>query len=164
MKTYLTCAETAKLLRKSLATHFPNQKFGVRSHTYSGGASIRVSWIDGPSVAAVETICQPFEGASFDGMIDLKSYHDSIHPETGESVHFGADYIFEERSYSAEALQTIIDEQTGLWAMAGPEIIIEETGNIWMRGGEEPIRGGMHYQTIRREIERELKERTFHND
>ncbi|WP_338423309.1 LPD29 domain-containing protein, partial [Xylella fastidiosa] len=45
---YLTCAETAKLVRKALKESFPDIKFSVKSSNYSGGASIRVSWIDGP--------------------------------------------------------------------------------------------------------------------
>lgn len=39
---YLSCAETAKLIRQALKEAFPDMKFGVRSKTYSGGASIDV--------------------------------------------------------------------------------------------------------------------------
>ena len=41
---YLTCAETAKLIRKDLKKNFPKIKFSVMSNTYSMGASIRVNW------------------------------------------------------------------------------------------------------------------------
>lgn len=34
---YLSCAETAKLVRQALKEAFPGVKFGVRSSTYSGG-------------------------------------------------------------------------------------------------------------------------------
>ena len=37
---YLTCAETAKLVRSALKAAFPGVKFSVCSSTYSGGASI----------------------------------------------------------------------------------------------------------------------------
>lgn len=76
-RTYLTCAETAKLVRKQLATHFPGVKFSVKSSTYSMGASIHISWTDGPRDKEVERIANSFEGASFDGMNDLKSNQDS---------------------------------------------------------------------------------------
>lgn len=98
MTDYLSCADTAKLLRAALKEAFPGVKFSVKSSTYSGGASIRVHWVDGPRTARVEPIAQRFAGASFDGMIDLKSYHTS--ELNGRHVHFGADYVFCERSTS----------------------------------------------------------------
>lgn len=35
--TYLSAAETAKLIRAQLKAKFPGCKFWVRSHTYAGG-------------------------------------------------------------------------------------------------------------------------------
>ena len=75
-KEYLSCAETAKLLRGQLKRAFPGVTFSVRSKTYAGGASIAVSWTDGPTTAAVDKIAGAFAGADFDGMIDLKCYAD----------------------------------------------------------------------------------------
>lgn len=105
-KTYYSCAETAQFLRKALAGFFPGVRFSVRSKTYSGGASIRVIWTDGPTDAAVRRVCRTFEGADFDGMQDLKSYR--AVEFRGQRVHFGADFIFPERELSpaAEALVT----------------------------------------------------------
>src|SRR4051812_33768963 len=97
---YLSCAETAKLVREVLKHEFPGVKFSVRSSTYSGGASIRVGWVDGPTGRAVDSVVCLYKGAEFDGMIDLKTYHDSILvDEQGNPrvVSFGADYIFTER-------------------------------------------------------------------
>jgi hypothetical protein len=99
----LSCAETAVELRGALKAAFPKTKFSVRSKTYSMGASIRVTWVDGPAKSKVDPICQRFAGASFDGMIDLKSYHDSdlVHANgTVERVSFGADFIFADREIS----------------------------------------------------------------
>jgi hypothetical protein len=56
MTKYFTCFETAKLVRQSLKEAFPGVKFAVRSSTYSGGASIDVSWTDGPNAVQVESI------------------------------------------------------------------------------------------------------------
>lgn len=89
---YITCAETAKLIRTTLKRAFPGTKFSVQSKTYSGGASIRVNYEDGPSHDAVSAIACQFSGATFDGMQDLKEYHSS--QLDGERVHFGADYVF----------------------------------------------------------------------
>lgn len=119
MTEYLSCAETAKLVRAALKTQFPGTKFSVRSDTYSGGASIDVRWTDGPTETDVKATCDLYEGATFDGMRDLKEYHSSIlvGPE-GEirDVHFGADFIFEHRAYSAEFLASleILVEPNGL--------------------------------------------------
>lgn len=68
---YLSCAETAKLIRVQLKAKFPGIKFSVKSSVYSGGASIDVGWTDGPTGAMVGAIVKPFEGRGFDGMIDL---------------------------------------------------------------------------------------------
>lgn len=69
---YLTCAETARLIRAALKARFPGQKFSVRSSNYSGGASINVHWTSGPTEKEVGTVTEGFVGGGFDGMIDMK--------------------------------------------------------------------------------------------
>ncbi len=69
---YLSAADTAKLVRAALKRSFPDTCFSVRSKTYSGGASINVSWTDGPACKLVERIAGQFAGGRFDGMIDIK--------------------------------------------------------------------------------------------
>jgi conjugative element/phage-associated large polyvalent protein len=71
---YLSCAETAKLVRGALKRAFPGVKFSVRSETYSMGASIDVEWTDGPSTAEVNPVARAFAGKRFDGMIDGSTY------------------------------------------------------------------------------------------
>ena len=103
-------AETAKLIRKELKHYFPSTKFSVRSHVYSGGSSINISWFDGPMQSEVDAIAKRFEGASFDGMTDMKSYHNSFVVLEGSTlpveVHYGVDFVFTDRdiseSYKAE--------------------------------------------------------------
>ena len=143
--TYLSCADTAKLLRAALKREFPGVKFSVRSHTYAGGASIDVGWTDGPRSEDVRKVSQLYSGADFDGMIDLKTYSSSwiegdgtVHtahargtessrgylPEVIEDpltpqareVHFGADYVFENRTISDEwtdAIVALFEQVTG---------------------------------------------------
>ena len=98
MTEYLSCAETAKILRRALRESFPGVKFSVRSHTYSMGASIRVGWTDGPTSKQVKAVTDVFQGATFDGMTDYKG--GCVHTYNGKSVHFGADFIFPERAVS----------------------------------------------------------------
>lgn len=106
MRDYLSCAETAKLLRQALKEAFPGVKFSVKSSTYAGGASIDVKWTDGPLASQVKAVCDPFEGSYFDGMIDFKGA--SYASLDGKPVRFGADFIFENRQYSDELLERAI--------------------------------------------------------
>jgi hypothetical protein len=103
---WISVADTAKLVRAALKKEFPGVTFRVRSKSYSGGASIDVSWQDGPPTKAVEKVAKRFQGASFDGMIDLKSYHDST--LDGETVHFAADYVFCQRDTTRALLEQVI--------------------------------------------------------
>ena len=68
---YLTCAQTAKLVRKALAKVFPGYTFTVRSNNYAGGASIDVGWIDGPPAKVVDSVVSGFAGGGFDGSIAM---------------------------------------------------------------------------------------------
>jgi hypothetical protein len=123
---YLTCAETAKLIRAALKTAFPSITFTVKSKTYSGGASIRVGWTDGPTEYEIKQVTGRFEGATFDGMIDLKSYVTG--DLNGEQVHFGADFIFCEREYSAAFLARRAETVAAEWGRPVPEIFANSFG------------------------------------
>lgn len=111
---YLSCAETAKLLRLALKESFPGVKFSVRSSVYSGGASIHVKWMDGPTSAAVDPILSAFKGAYFDGMIDYQGSR--YHSMDGAPVRFGSNFVFGERRLTkpmAEAVAAKVAEKFG---------------------------------------------------
>jgi hypothetical protein len=99
---YLTCARTAKFVRQALKESFPGAKFYVNSHTYSGGASIRVRWVDGPSTMQVKKITARFAGSYFDGSIDYQGRN--FHSMDGRPVLFGANFVFTDREYSDAAI------------------------------------------------------------
>lgn len=134
MAEYVSTKETAKLIRALLKRTFPGVKFGVRSKVYSGGSSIAVSWIDGPTVAMVDPLVSPFAGSGFDGMIDMSYGVDAYltpdgravfaatsgtegsagmvpagkqwMPEPGcKRVRFCADYVFTRREFSRSFLE-----------------------------------------------------------
>ena len=87
MAQYLSCAETAKLVRAALKESFPGVKFSVKSSVYSGGASINIKYTDGPTYEQVKAVAGMFEGAYFDGMTDYKgSNYGSL---DGNEVRFG---------------------------------------------------------------------------
>lgn len=132
-KTYLSCAETAKLVRTALAARWPGVKFSVRSKTYSGGASIDVSWTDGPPQKSVETVVKEFEGADFDGMQDLKTYHDSM--LNGRRVHFGSNFVFCNRDYSVAAIEALARRTMKKYGIRGELVIAEPTkwSGAWIK-------------------------------
>ena len=112
--TRISTNDTAKLIRKELKHYFPNTKFSVRGHKYSGGSSINISWVDGPMQSEVDKVAKRFEGASFDGMVDLKSYHTSFVVLEGTTlpveVHYGADFVFTNRDISDEYKTELIEK------------------------------------------------------
>ena len=94
-----SCAETAKEIRKVLKEKYPAIKFSVRSDVYAGGASIRVAYdSDQAEAQDVKAMMRFFEGATFDGMIDLKSYKDPVNYH-GKIVDWGSDYVFVDNEY-----------------------------------------------------------------
>ena len=135
----LSVTETAKLVRTALKRAFPGEQFSVRSKSYSGGASIRVNWTDGPTESEVRAIVAPYAGAEFDSSIDLKHSCESwlspdgtatwgyalgtvgsmgsdpgyaFAPPTSDAelVRFGADFVFTERDYSVSFLERMSEE------------------------------------------------------
>ena len=157
---YISTTETAKIIRQELAKAFPGIKFSVKSKSYSGGSSIDVGWTDGPTPKMVEKITGQFSGASFDAMIDLKSYRDS--KWNGEAVHFGADYIFTHRANTAEFLQQVADRTAKQWGVSVPVIEVDSFGyilNYEMSNGR--VGGG--YFTLTELIMQDARKTLFHN-
>jgi hypothetical protein len=112
---YLTTAETAKLVRQKLKATFPGQKFSVRSDNYAGGSAIRIRWTDGPRETDVRSAMHTYEGATFDGMIDLKSYKDPVlvtfaGDDMPTLVSMGADWVMETRDLSDEYIAMLTDK------------------------------------------------------
>lgn len=91
---YISAKDTAVLIRKALKENFTGVKFSVRTSTYAGGASVHVAYdnADVPT-QSVQDVAYRFQGATFDGMTDTKSYHTS-ELDDGRRVRFGADFVF----------------------------------------------------------------------
>ena len=60
----MNTVERAREIRKELKAKFKGVKFSVRTKKYSGGSSISVSWVDFPTVEAVEEITSKYESIS----------------------------------------------------------------------------------------------------
>ena len=125
---YLSCAETAKLVRAALKESFPGVKFSVKSSTYAGGASINVAYVDGPTAAQVEAVAKAFQGAYFDGMTDYKgSNYNSL---DGQPVRFGADFVFVSRRFTAPVLTGSVVETCNYYGFDN-EILIDGGGEYF---------------------------------
>lgn len=125
---YLSCAETAKLVRTALKEAFPGVKFSVKSSTYAGGASINVAYTDGPSASQVEGITGAFQGSYFDGMTDYKgSNYNSL---DGQPVRFGADFIFVNRKFTAPLLTGVVVDVCNKYGFDN-EILIDGGGQYF---------------------------------
>ena len=141
---YISVADTAKAIRAALKGAFgatyPQVTFSVRSKSYSGGASIDVSWTDGPTAAQVERVAGKFAGATFDGMVDLKSYHESQFQ--GRRVHWGADFVFCTRHMSparyVEAVETV-RVQYGMETPAAKLLTYTQDGSPYLPAEHDPI-------------------------
>jgi hypothetical protein len=110
----------AKNLRTLLKQAFPEIKFSVTSESYSGGYSIRIRWIDGPSEKAVEILADKFQECDFDSMQDLEVYRRAVWPE----VFGGAKYVSCARSLSP-AFVTEVARDLGYTVTVGKHGVIE---------------------------------------
>lgn len=101
MTDRIDITNVAKLARKTLKKAFPGQKFQVKSKRYSGGSSVRVDWVDGPTSKKVDAVVGHMHGAEFDGMTDSKTYNDRP---------YGNDFIFCQREVSDAARRKIAEK------------------------------------------------------
>lgn len=183
MKHY-TCAETAKLVRQALKANFPQVRFSVRSNTYSGGASIDVHWTDGPTEDQVDAVAGRYEGAGFDGMIDLKysCYHyelpdgsiqfastpgtsgsmglvDAVNnpqPINAVKVHFGANYVQCSRTLSEALVRRVAPAVCAKWGLPEPSIIHYAHGGFDL-SHDGPRVNDWSYDTARDMVLREAR-------
>jgi hypothetical protein len=120
MADYISVTDTAKIVRGELKKHFPSVQFSVRSSSYSMGASIDISWTDGPIAKAVEAITGQFEGASYDSMQDMKVSQRGTWE--GREVRWGSDYVTPTRKYSKQFYRQVAERICEKYGVPMPEI------------------------------------------
>jgi hypothetical protein len=103
---YISCVDTAKLIRAVLKESFNGVKFSVTSSQYAGGASITIRYVDGPTSKQVESVVKIYEGSYFDGMQDYKGQNYAN--LNGEEVKFGADFVFVNRTVSNDLMLGVV--------------------------------------------------------
>jgi hypothetical protein len=96
--------EIAVFIRGELKQAFPGQKFSVKSERHS----VRVQWVDGPSVDSVSAITKKFGGMHFDGMEDLTKY--GVSQYKGEQVRFCCYTPDTDRHYTLPVFKAAVDQ------------------------------------------------------
>lgn len=91
----------AQNIRADLKKNFPNTKFSVISD-YN---SVNISYEDGASIEAVESLVSKFSAGSFNGMEDIFEFKKSDFT----NAFAGVKYVFVNRSYSDAVVQKAID-------------------------------------------------------
>src|SRR5882672_5529511 len=132
---YISVTDTAKMMRKALKEAFPGIKFSVKSDKYAGGASIDVHWIDGPSVAMVDSL----------------------------QTRFGADFVHCHRSHSDAAVERAIAQLTRKWgtgAMSGVTVDDFRNGRLCHRYPDD-INGFQDY-TLQSLIHQAMYKHSFY--
>jgi hypothetical protein len=133
---WVSVADTAIEVRKALKKAFPGFKFtSVKSKSYSGGASIYIDWVDGPTVAEVDVVIDFYKGSTFDSMTDMKSSRPAVEYE-GRTIRWGADFISTNRSYSAEFFHEIVDKICSDFGVTKPPISDGDGGKPWFKHDE----------------------------
>lgn len=150
---YIETTAVARYIRSLLKESHPGTKFSVKSHSYSGGSSIDISWTDGPSKKSVESVVSHLSGAGFDGSIDMQysNYHyvlpdGSIHylgtqgsagsmgyiessegrlPEGAQRARLLADYVFCDRKVTPE-LRELMRAKVREYIDLGPHRGVDE--------------------------------------
>ena len=129
--------EVSAMAKTILKKAFPKTKFSVRGSKYSMGSSITARWTDGPTTKQVEALIGHLEGASFDGMQDLKTYNepDTAIQKDGTVIHitYGNDYMFTARDLSRhdELKAQCLDYIRAHCAIDG-QAPYEKFGNEWI--------------------------------
>lgn len=129
------CVIAAKNLRKLLKAAWPKVKFSVTTSKFSGGNSMSIRWIDGPTTKQLEAISDRFSPGWFDGQTDSYQYETSPWSETFGS----AKYINTNRGYSDAVIEKAI---AAVVAEYGDRDVI--TAQDWNNGkgmGRSPING-----------------------
>lgn len=141
----------AKNIRIELKRAFPSVKFSVKSERYSGGDSINVGWIDGPSSAQVDLIVKKYQGGSFNGMEDIYEYADSRWNDA-----FGdAKYVFSQRSYSDKAKASalrLVAAKYGLEPLSVENYNAGKARNVQCVAGWHFDLGDLVYQAMARQV------------
>lgn len=101
---YASAKLGASNIRIELKKAFPKVKFSVRSSVFSGGDSINVDWIDGPTTEAVDKIIGKYQEGHFNGMEDI--YERNTENQFPD-IYGGAKYVNGQRGLTENAYNLV---------------------------------------------------------
>lgn len=118
----------AKNIRIELRAAFPGVKFAVKSSRFSGGDSIRVDWIDGPTTAQVDAIVDRYKAGTFSGLDDSYTYR-------GDHAFvdaFGdARFVSTSREFSDRALSSVLGRVCRAYGAPVVSVADYRAGRSW---------------------------------
>lgn len=124
MKEISRHALCAKQIRQVLKQNFPQVKFSVRADSFSGGSSVDVEWVDGPTSAQVGVFIEPFQYGNFNCQTDCYDYSNS------RKDIAQVKYVQSSRKYSASALFAALNFCKVFYGGFDKVISLEDTTNM----------------------------------
>lgn len=92
-------SKTAQAIRNELKALYPHIKFRVSSHTYSGGNSVRVGWVNGPTSDEIcKNVTGKYQYGHFNGMEDIYE-NDNINNDIPQVKYLFCDRDFEQNIF-----------------------------------------------------------------
>lgn len=110
-------ARAAANIREELHRAYPGIKFSVKSQSYSGGDSVNVYWVMGPTEKEVDAIISKYKDGYFDGMQDMHIHDNSVEHAAVDAVLGSVKHVFGHREYTFDAESTVaayICDQRGI--------------------------------------------------
>jgi len=110
-------ARAAANIREDLHRAYPGIKFSVKSQSYSGGDSVDVYWVMGPTEKEVDAIISKYKDGYFDGMQDMHIHDNSVEHAAVDAVLGSVKHVFGHREYTFDAESTVaayICDQRGI--------------------------------------------------
>jgi hypothetical protein len=77
-RTLTEAALAAKSIRKELKQLFPHVRISVKSENYAGGDAVNISWENGVTKKAVDSIVNKYQYGHFNSMEDIYEYSNNI--------------------------------------------------------------------------------------
>lgn len=110
---WMTLDLAARRIRQLLRERYHPELFSVRQRR---GNCIDVSWTDGPSLDAVESLIGAYRSGRFDSMTDCASSVDVRCPVDGRTYRGGARFLSLSRAYSERAMTDALSIERNRWA------------------------------------------------
>lgn len=129
---YIDVVEVARLVRSALKETFPGLKFSVRSSRYAGGASIHVTWKDGPELPQVEEVVGQYAGSRTDGDYSPRSVYHYLRPDGRAMVAYNPP------SYAVGAFEPEGEDNRLLAPLMSPDVELVHFGVDFVLCYREP--------------------------